>query len=81
MFTCICFQIQCQCPVDDMTGSAGASEIAGTSTDSSEAKTIYHVTCGKGKYFCAIVYDILFMAILYSQRYSPISLTLPVDLT
>ena len=52
-----------------MTGSAGASEIAGTSTDSSEAKTIYHFTCGKGKFFRAIVYDVLFMTISYSQRY------------
>ena len=44
----ICFQIQCQCPVDEMTGSSATTEIAGTTTDSSEAKTIYHFTCGFG---------------------------------
>ena len=37
-----------------MLGSKAASVLAGTSTDSSEAKTIYHLTCGNGEFRISI---------------------------
>lgn len=40
-------RIQCQCPSHELTGSKAASVLAGTTTDSSEAKTIYHLMCAE----------------------------------